>query len=132
MRTETIKNQVCRLIGLSEEAYAQIVEKLGYDFAWHYSGHHKWTVEYLTRTAAYWRWWNGLQYLRDETFVAEMSDYANTNSEAELLELWLDANAPDEIEERPTKQVLQSTYKIMLEAVDKERNGKLDNHFISR
>jgi non-canonical (house-cleaning) NTP pyrophosphatase len=51
---------------------------------------------------------------------------------AELLELWLDANAPDEIEERPTKQVLQSTYKIMLEAVDKERNGKLDNHFISR
>jgi len=81
----------------------------------------------MTRTAAYWRWWNKLQYLRDETFLIEMEGYAGTNSEKELMELWLDANSPEEIEVRPTKQVLQSTYQLMLEAVDKERNGQLTN-----
>lgn len=127
MKNETIKAQLCKLLGISDETYAGIVEKLGYDFAWHYTQHHKWSVQYMTRTAAYWRWWNKLQYLRDETFLIEMEGYAGTNSEKELMELWLDANSPEEIEVRPTKQVLQSTYQLMLEAVDKERNGQLTN-----
>lgn len=125
VRTTTIKQQIIALLGITEQAYTAIVEQLGYNFAWHYTMHHAWSVEYLTKTAAYWKWWNNQQYLRDEMFLTEMEDYRNTGSEVLLMELWLDNNSPEEIEGKPPKRALDASYQLMLQAVDKEREGRL-------
>jgi len=124
-KTTTIKKQICDLLGITEETYVLYVEQFGYAFAWHYTMHHSWSVEYLTKAAAYWRWWNSHQYLRDETFLVEMESYKNTDSEGLLWDLWLDHHAPGNVEIMPNKKILDASYQLMLEAVNNEKEGQL-------
>lgn len=121
----SVKERIIALLNLSEENYAAIVEKYGYDFAWYYTQQHEWSVVYLTRSAAYWNWWKRLWETRDEVFLKDMEAYLNTNSEAHLQELWFDHHMPNEIDSVPTKYVLQESYRLMLEDVNEEKKGLL-------
>ena len=120
-----IREQVIALLLISEETFAGIVEQLGYDFAWHYTMHDDWSVKYLTFSKSYWNWWKSQWNLRDELFLLEMEAYKNTGSENILMDMWLDHHSPKHVASYPDKFILQEAYQLMLEEVNKEKEGQL-------
>lgn len=127
MKTTTpdTRAAILNLLGITHDTYSTTVEQLGYGFAWHYTQHNEWSVNYLTKAAAYWNWWKKQWQLRDEVFVVEHTAYANTGSENELLELWLDHHDPQQVECYPSAFILQQAWTQMVEEVDKEKGGVL-------
>jgi hypothetical protein len=108
-----VQLQVLKLIQLSPEAYTGIVEKQGYDYAWHYTDHNEAAVKCLSLTASYWKWWLRQWEIRDEVFVAEFESYKGMNEQQLLLELYLDHHSPQSIISRPSKSVLDDALDVM-------------------
>ena len=128
MKTATapdIKPAILKLIGITELVYAQLVEDLGYQFARHYTLGNEWSVNYLTKTAAFWAWWRSQWQLRDEVFIADYNDYAGTGSENNLFEWWLESHTPQKVESYPSRYIIQQAWALMVEEVDQEKGGKL-------
>ena len=57
MKTTTpdTRAAILNLLGITHDTYSTTVEQLGYGFAWHYTQHNEWSVNYLTKAAAYWK-----------------------------------------------------------------------------
>jgi hypothetical protein len=123
--TRNLKLETIALIGLSEKAYNEAVEQLGYEFAERYTLHNEWSVNYLTRSAAYWNWWKKQWNLREEVFYTEYADYAGAGAENELFELWLQHHSPDHVEGYPSPYIIQRAWEEMINNVDKEKGGVL-------
>lgn len=122
---EQLRKELFALLELSHDAWAGIVEKHGLAFAWHYTLHDEWSVNYLTKTASYWNWWKRQWNVRDEIFLEEYRSYARSGSAPELLELYLDHHQPEEVESYPCRYIMDEAWQLMLEDVSREKEGKL-------
>ena len=123
--TNLVKADILKLLNISEALYAEVVEQTGYRFARHYTMDNDWSVNYLTRTAAYWNWWKMQWQICDEVFIAEYGAYAGLGSDDDLFDWWLQHHSPERVEGYPNRYIVQQAWELMVEEVDKEKGGKL-------
>lgn len=114
------KQAIMRLLRLTEMEYAECVEEFGYAYATYQCMGSEAAVHYLTRTAAFWRWWMRHFDIRDEIFLIEFGSYSQQQVLEDIQEMWLRNHLPSEVEGRIPRPAWQQ----MLEAIRIEEDAQ--------
>lgn len=114
------KQPIMQLLRMSQEQYAKAVERLGYAYAEYNCLNCRGAVEYLTRTAAYWKWWMRHFDIRDEVFLADFGTYTAPECLHTLRQYWLESHAPEAVEGR----IPDPAWQQMLAAIRAEEDAK--------
>lgn len=63
------KKQICELLNIEEEQYAQMQYEAGLEYLEAYLGNDQWAIDELERSKLYWSWWKNHWVARDAQYL---------------------------------------------------------------
>lgn len=115
------KQHIMRLLRINEMHYANAVEAIGYKYVRHVCANCKGAEEYLTRTAAFWKWWKRHFDIRDEIFLQDYGSYTGNECLDLVREHWLESHEPEQMEGRIPDHAWQQMLNAIREEEDAQR-----------
>lgn len=114
--TEANKQQVCKLLGWTLEQYTEYQELKGLEYLADQICGDVWGVNQVAQTPLFWRWWVNHWNTRDAEFIADAPNWPKSW----LKRKYEDLNAVDGITFWPHKSIMEETYAILIDCVNKE------------
>lgn len=112
--TEANKQEVCRLLGMTEEVYCQYQEQQGLEYMASIMGSDDWSIDYLAKNSLFWKWWINHWNARDEEFLT----YAKGAPYRMRVNFYHSLNSIEGFEFYPHKSILAESYRLMREIIE--------------
>lgn len=108
----TLKQQVCEMLNITEEDYAQRQYMQGLSYLHWYLPNHANCRKILEADKLYWNWWKLMWKARDEVFVDNLSQW--TEKDMDIVErIWHELHAAWNVigDTKPPKEVTKILFK---------------------
>lgn len=111
--TEANKHEVCKLLGITEQAYCQYQEQNGQEYMQQVMGSDDWGIDQMAKNFLFWRWWINHWNKRDEEFLI----YAKDAPHDLRLKFYHSLNSVEGFEFFPHKSIMQESHRLSKEGV---------------
>lgn len=114
--TEANKQKVCQLLDWTDLDYAIYQEEKGLEYLEHVICCDAWSVNNVAKCKMFWRWFINHWNIRDAQFIGEYGNYPR----GLLKYKYEDLNDVESIKFYPHRVIMENTYQLMIDAVNKE------------
>jgi len=114
---EANKQQVCKLLGWSLATYTQYQENKGLEYLRDVVCGDLWSVNNVAKTPLFWKWWINHWNARDNEFITTIASQWPSDW---LRRKYDDLNAVEGFTFWPHKVIMEQSYAIMVDEMNKE------------
>lgn len=114
--TEANIQKVCQLLGWDLETYTNYQHEKGLEYLKEVVCDDAWSVQQMAKTPLFWRWWVNHWNARDAEFISTWNNWPISW----LRRKYNDLNAVEGFSFWPHKIIMEQSYAIMIDEVNKE------------
>lgn len=114
--TEANIHRVCQLLGWDIETYTNYQHEKGLEYLAEQADNRNWDVDIMAKTPRFWDWWINHWNARDAEFIGTWNDWPMSW----LRRKYNDLNAVEGFSFWPHKIIMEQSYAIMIEQINKE------------